>query len=159
MAALLVAVLVGAAVVLLLPSDDESALPDSDVQVAEGFEDYCAEVVDRRDEIGEAVAAGPTTGLIRALPSFRALAEKAPDDIRDEWAVVISRVEELAEAFEKAGADPATYDREDPPDDVSPEDRQAIEAAAVRLGSRETSEALAGVDQQARDVCKTPLSL
>jgi hypothetical protein len=123
------------------------------------FVDYCAEVEDRRDEIGAAVAAGPTTGLIRALPSFQALEDKAPDDIRDEWAIVTSRIEEVVEAFDEAGADPASYDREKPPADVSQEDRERIEAAAVRLGSQETRAALAGVAQQARDVCKTPLSL
>lgn len=122
------------------------------------FADYCAEVEERREEIGEAVAL-PRVGLIRALPSFRALADKAPDDIRDEWAIVITRVEELEAAFEAADTDPATYDRKRPPADVSPAERDAIEAAAVRLGSRESRDALAAVDQQARDVCKTPLSL
>lgn len=123
------------------------------------FADYCAEVEQRREEIGAAVASGPTTGLIRALPSFQALEAKAPDDISDEWAIVTSRIEELVDAFADAGADPASYDRERPPAEVSKEDRDRIEAAAVRLGSRETRAALAGVDQQARDVCQTPLSL
>jgi hypothetical protein len=146
-ALVLLAVLVGGFFVLRETGEDDP------------FADYCAEVEERRDEIGAAIAAGPTTGLIRALPSFQALEEKAPEDLRDEWAIVTSRIEELVEAFDQAGADPASYDREKPPADVSREDREQIEAAAVRLGSRETRAALAGVDQQARDVCKTPLSL
>lgn len=139
--------LVGGLLVLRETSDEDT------------IEDYCAEVEDRRAEIGAAISAGPTTGLIRALPSFEALAERAPDDIRDEWAVVTTRIQDLLDAFEAAGVDPSTYDREKPPSDVSAEDQEAIETAAVRLGSQETRTALAGVDQQARDVCHTPLSL
>ncbi|MFC5730075.1 MULTISPECIES: hypothetical protein [Nocardioides] len=146
-ALVVVAVLVGGFFVLRETGEDDP------------FADYCAEVEQRRDEIGAAVAAGPTTGLIRALPSFEALEDKAPEDIRDEWAIVTSRIEEIVAAFGAAEADPASYDRENPPADVSQADRDRIEAAAVRLGSRETRKALAGVDQHARDVCKTPLSL
>lgn len=123
------------------------------------FEAYCAEVEERRGELGAALAAGDRIGLIRALPTFELLAEKAPDDLRDEWAIVIDRVSEVRDAFADAGVDPAAYDPEKPPADLSTADREAIEAAAVRLGSRETKLAFAGVSQQARDVCKTPLSL
>ena len=162
-AAILVATAVVVASILLLArsGDDEDGPADGvdQAQVAEGFEEYCEEVEERRAQIGAAVAAGPQTGLIRALPSFKALAAKAPDDIRDEWDTVIEAIEDLVDAFDEAGADPASYDLKNPPADVSAADRDAIQAAAVALGSQSTRAALAGVDQQARDVCKTPLSL
>lgn len=123
------------------------------------FASYCSEVESRREQVGAALAAGPEVGLIRALPSFEALAAKAPDDIRADWQLVVSRIGDLDRALSEAGVDAATYDREDPPASVSAADRQAIDTAAVRLGSRETAAALSRVQQQARDVCKTPLSL
>lgn len=123
------------------------------------FARYCSEVEDRRAEIGVARGDGATTGLLRALPAFEALADKAPDDLRDEWQVVVERVRGLRDALDEAGVDPGEYDPERPPADVAPEKLEAIETAAVRLGSEETAAALTGVEQQARDVCKTPLSL
>jgi len=123
------------------------------------FADYCAEVTDRREDVGAALAAGPTTGLIRALPSFEALAQRSPDDIRADWALVVERIEGLRTALDRAGVDPESYDPEHPPTELSAADRAAIASAADRLGSRETATALARVEQQARDVCKTPLSL
>lgn len=123
------------------------------------FASYCSEVESRREQVGAALSAGPEVGLIRALPSFEALAEKSPDDIRADWQLVVARITDLEKALSAAGVDAATYDREDPPTSVSAEDRQAIDTAAVRLGSRETAAALSRVQQQARDVCKTPLSL
>ncbi|HWI44465.1 MAG TPA: hypothetical protein VNS81_12660 [Nocardioides sp.] len=147
---LLVAALVGGPIVGVVALRHDSG---------DDFAAYCSVVEDRRDEIGAAVAAGPETGLLRALPSFEALQDKAPEDIRDEWAVVTGRIRALRDAFAAAGVDPGSYDRKNPPASVSAKDRAAIETAAVRLGSEETRAALAGVDQQARDVCHTPLSL
>ncbi|WP_436699852.1 hypothetical protein [Nocardioides sp. BYT-33-1] len=123
------------------------------------FADYCSEVADRREDVGAALSAGATTGLLRALPSFEALAERSPDDIRPDWRLVVTRITDLAEALDAAGVEPATYRVDAPPEGLSDDDRKAIEAAAVRLGAPETSTALARVEQQARDVCKTPLSL
>ena len=123
------------------------------------FARYCEEVEEHQAVIGAARSAGETTGLIRALPAFEDLAEAAPDDIEDEWRIVVSRVTDLRDALADADVDPAAYDPEKPPEGVDAEDLEAIKAAAVRLGSRETAAALTGVEQQARDVCQTPLSL
>lgn len=145
-AVLLVAAAVGYYIVRGADSDDPYAR-------------YCAEVEDRRGAVGAARAAGPTTGLIRALPSFEALADEAPQDIRDEWRIVVTRITELRDALSEAGVDPSTYDPEKPPEGLDAAQLQAIRTAAIRLGSEETAAALTGVEQQARDVCKTPLSL
>jgi len=113
----------------------------------------------QRPELSEAVAGRPPAALIEALPQLEALEDAAPRDIRDEWDLVVGRVRELRDALEDAGVDPTTYDREEPPPGVGADERARIDAAAEELGSRTTVEALAGVQQQARDVCGTPLTL
>jgi len=123
------------------------------------YERYCAEVEAQRGSLGEVLADGGTAALLEALPIFRLLEQKAPEDLVDEWATVTSHLERLADELDAAGVDPATYDREDPPDGVTKAERQAIDDAATALGSPVMQAALAGVQQHARDVCKTPLVL
>lgn len=123
------------------------------------FAAYCEEVKTQQKPLSEAAAQSDTTGLIAALPSFEALEEKSPDDIADEWAIVTQRIQVLVDALETADVVPATYDRKNPPEGLSEEDRAAIDAAARELASPGMVVALEGVQQQARDVCKTPMSL
>ncbi len=133
--------------------DDPYAIP-------ERFQEYCAEVEAHQADIGDALnAGGDTTGLIQALPSFEALAAKAPDDIADDWEVVVERVNDLVDALDAAGVDPESYDRSDPPAGLDQQQKDAIDAAAVALVSTTTGRAMSSVQQHARDVCKTPLLL
>lgn len=133
--------------------DDPYAIPDR-------FQAYCDEVKAQQAAIGEALATGgDATGLIKALPAFRSLAAKAPGDVADDWDVVVDRIQDLVDAIDAAGLDPETYDRKHPPKDLAEDDRDAIEAAAVALVSTAAAEAMGSVQQQARDVCKTPLYL
>ena len=55
---------------------------------------------------------------------------QAPEDIRDEWQTVIDALEGLEQALDDAGVDPATYDRDHPPDGLSQAEQDAIDAAA-----------------------------
>ena len=85
------------------------------------------------------------------------LAEEAPRDLTDDWETFIAALEGLQEALDEAGADPATYDADDPPEGVTPDQQADIAAAADELFSTEVTAAYDGVKQQAKDVCKTPL--
>lgn len=125
----------------------------------EPFADYCAEVQEQQEPLSEALAGDGATALLAALPSFEALAAVSPPDIADEWRTLLDAVGGLQSALEEADVDPATYDRADPPPGLAPADRDRIDAAARGLTRPATIAALAGVQQQARDVCKTPLSL
>ena len=141
-----------AVVVVLLPlgagcSDDP----------ADAREDYCQAVEERQAELSEQVGGGGPTDLIGGVSILQSLADEAPEDIRDEWAIVIDRVSALRDALDEAGVDPAAYDAEQPPADLDAEDRDRIEKAARDLGSEETQRALADLVQQALDVCGTPL--
>ncbi len=128
------------------------------VGCADDKERYCDAVEEHQEELSEITAEGGPTALLDALDIYRDLQDQSPSDISDEWQQVVRSIESLAEALDEAGVDPASYDPEDPPADISEEDREAIARAADEVGSLETQEALRGVEQQARDVCKTPLS-
>lgn len=124
------------------------------------FERYCAVVEEEKPGLAEVLDAdGGASGLLPALPAFERLEEAAPDDIADDWSVVVQRLSSLADALEAAGVDPATYDPVDPPDGVTPEEQEAIELGAGSVATEAVGEALTNVQQQARDVCKTELVL
>lgn len=149
-----------AAAVLLVAVSGCGSDDDDPYAVPERFQEYCAEVETHQADIGEALnTGGEATGLIKALPSFEALAAKAPDDIADDWEVVVERIGELVDALDAAGVDPESYDRRDPPAGIDQEQKEAIDAAAVALVSATTGLAMSSVQQHARDVCGTPLLL
>ena len=120
---------------------------------------YCDAVQDHQEELTEIVGTGEPDAMLRALEIFDELQDRAPADITDEWQQVVSSIESLEEALDEAGVDPATYDREKPPADLSAAARTRIDDAAARVGSAETAQAIQDLDQQARDVCHTPLTL
>ena len=121
--------------------------------------DYCEAVKEHQQELSEIVAGGGPAALLEALPIFEDLAAQAPSDISDEWDTIIDALQALEKALEDAGIDPAAYDRENPPPGLSAAERDRIEAAADGVADPRTGAALEGVDQQARDVCKTSLYL
>jgi hypothetical protein len=122
-------------------------------------DDYCSAVKDHQAALTEIVSGTGQDSLIKGLDIFRDLQAKAPSDITDEWQQVVSRIEALDAALSDAGVDPATYDRKKPPEGLSDDEQARIDAAARELGSGATLGALEALDQEARDVCQTPLSL
>ena len=108
-------------------------------------------------ELSEQLAAGGPVALIDGLATFEELAEEAPADIRDEWSLLIDRVTALRDVLDDVGVDAAAYDVERPPANLDDADVDRIARAARDLGSDETRRALADLEQQALDVCQTPL--
>ena len=126
---------------------------------ADDQESYCDEVQARQEELTEIITGGGQDALLRALPIFEDLRDSAPGDVRDEWDVVVQTLDELRAALDDADLDPASYDKKNLPASLSDEQHERIEAAADGVASQEMAAALAGVDQQVRDVCHVPLSL
>ncbi len=122
-------------------------------------DEYCGAVKDHQQELSDIVGSGRPDALLKALDVFETLQDKAPEDITDEWQQVVGRIQALAKALDDAGVDPATYDRDHPPAGLTEEQKARIDAAATELGSGTTLRALQDLDQQARDVCRTPLTL
>ena len=121
--------------------------------------DYCDSIEEYQAELTDITASGSPAALLRALPIFRDLQEQSPDDIRDDWRTFLDPLEELDDALRDAGVDPASYDRERLPADLSEEERQRIEEAALALAGPAVRRAFDSVQQQAKDVCHTPMSL
>ena len=122
-------------------------------------EKYCDSVKEHQQRLTEVLGDGSPNALLKGLPIFTDLADDAPEDIRDDWKTVIDALEGLQSALEDAGVDPATYDRDHPPAGLSQADKDAIDEAATVLGSEPTQTAFSSVDQEAKDVCGTPLQL
>jgi hypothetical protein len=120
---------------------------------------YCDAVAEHQEHLSEIVGSGEPDAMLQALDVFQDLQDQAPSDITDEWQQVVGSVEALQGALDDAGVDGATYDRDHPPSDVTAEQKKAIDDAASRVGGAETLQAIKDLDQQARDVCHTPLTL
>ena len=124
-----------------------------------GGDDYCDAVKDHQADLTDVTASGEPGALLQALPIFRDLEEQAPDDIRDDWEAFLDPLEELDDALDDAGIDPATYDGKQLPGDLSAEEKKRIEDAAAGILAPTVVQAFDSVQQQAKDVCHTPLSL
>lgn len=139
-----------AAVVLLLALQ---ACGENDV------ESYCSEVKQQRKELADMVETGSPAALLGALPTLRDLAEAAPPDLEDEWQTFLPAVEALEEALDDAGVEPGDFEDGKPPSGLSSGDQQAIKEAADRIRADDVVRAAAGIEQQARDVCKVNFGL
>lgn len=120
--------------------------------------DYCDSVKDHQRELSDIAASTEPGAIFGALDAYRDLEGDAPRDLGDEWRQVIDRLGALESALDEADIDPATYDPKTSLKSLPAAQRRAIEGAARDLGDEATVSAMAGIEQQALDVCKMPLS-
>ena len=124
-----------------------------------GHDSYCDTVRSHQSEIGSAVRNGDPTGALQLLSAFDDLRASAPADVQDEYQLLVSRISDLRNALDDAGVDASSYDPQHPPAGSDPAERAAIRRAAAGLAAPDTAQALATVQQEALDVCHTPLGL
>jgi hypothetical protein len=102
-----------------------------------------------------------TSGL--ALLEHRAalhrLADKAPDDLSDEWQTFLGAVDAFAQTLDEVGVKPGDFVDGQPPAGLDPAKRTRIANAASELAAQDVVAAANGIEQQARDVCKLQLGL
>ena len=98
-------------------------------------------------------------GLLEHRKTLRALAEKAPDDLADEWQTFLGAVDAFAGTLDEVGVEPDDFVGGEPPATLSTEDRTRIANAASELSSVDVVEAADGIEQHAKDVCKLQLGL
>lgn len=118
---------------------------------------YCDAVTDNQERLGQIADSGDARALFEARDVYRDLADEAPEDIADDWDLVLDRIDVLEETLDEAEVDPGTYDPRDPPSGLSSQERARIRQAADDLAAPEAVRAMDDVEQQALDVCGTPL--
>ena len=123
------------------------------------YAEYCERVEENQADLTRVLGDAGDEGLLAALPIFTELSEAAPRDLVDEWDRVVGSLTRLRDTLEAEGVEPGEYDAANPPEGLDAAAIGRIEAAAERVAAPETIEALGGIEQHARDVCQTPLSL
>jgi len=124
-----------------------------------GRQSYCDAVHAHQAELGRISQAGGRDALLRALPVFEDLQSRSPSDVADDWQLLVTRITALRTALANAHVDPSSYDPAHPPASVTTEQRALIRRAAAAVGAADTAQALADLQQEALDVCHTPLEL
>jgi hypothetical protein len=98
-------------------------------------------------------------GLLKHRSMLRRLADKAPDDLSDEWQTFLGALDALATTLDETKVDPGDFVGGKPPAGLSAADRTKIANAASELSSDDVVEAANGIEQQAKDVCQLQLGL
>ena len=126
---------------------------------AGGNDSYCDTVRSHQAEVGSAIRNGDPTGALQLLSAFQDLQDAAPDDVQDDYQLLVTRITALRTALDDAGVDPSSYDPQHPPAGVTPAERADIRQAAAELAAPDVAQALVSVQQEVLDVCHTPLGL
>jgi hypothetical protein len=122
-------------------------------------EKYCDALRKDRVKIDDMINGSSSDALLRGLPLFQGLADQAPDDLTDEWQTFVNALEGLDDALGKADVKASDFKNGKIPASVTGDDRQSIVAAADTLSSSAVVNAVSGIEQQGRDVCKVNLGL
>lgn len=123
------------------------------------YSSYCDAVSGHQEQLTNTFSAGGKAALIDALPAFEDLRDRAPSDIRGDWDRIVTTLQGLRSALQAAGVDPASYDRKQLPAGVTAAQKAAIDAASRAVGSAAAAQSAQNVQQEARDVCHTPLTM
>jgi len=118
------------------------------------IDDYCADLKAHQKEMAAMIDSSSPSALLGHLPMLHDLADKAPEDLTDEWQVFVSALDDLEKALKNAGAKPSDFEDGKPPAGLSADDRKAIVDAANQIASDDVAQAASGIEQQGRDVCK-----
>lgn len=121
--------------------------------------DYCKELEAEQERFAEMQQDSSGLGLLAQRPLLGRLAEKAPDDLRDEWKTLLGALDAFDRTLADVGVEPEDFVDGEPPAELSPEQRTRIARAADELASIDVVEAANGIEQQAKDVCKLQLGL
>jgi hypothetical protein len=98
-------------------------------------------------------------GLLKHTDTFHQLADKAPDDLTDEWQTFLGAIDAFEQTLDDTGVKADDFVDGRPPAGLSAVDRTRIANAASELSSADVVEAANGIEQQAKDVCKLQLGL
>ena len=81
-----------------------TACGDDGGDKAGGSGDYCSDLKDAKKEV-DALKGGDFSDLEKTTDAMHKLADEAPDEIKDDWEILVNGVDKLVEALKKAGLD------------------------------------------------------
>lgn len=97
--------------------------------------------------------------LLQHRDALHHLADRAPDDLSDEWQTFLGAIDAFAQTLDEVGVKPGDFVDGKPPAGLDDAARTRIANAASELSSEDVVTAANGIEQQARDVCKLQLGL
>ena len=120
---------------------------------------YCSGLEAHRKQIADMLSSDSPSALLDGLPMLHDLADKAPQDLSDEWQTYLVALDGLEQAIKHAGVKASDFKGGKPPAGLSAADQKAIAAAAGQVATDDVVSAADGIEQEARDVCKMNLGL
>ncbi len=123
------------------------------------IESYCSDLSAHRREMADMIDSSSSTALLGHLSMLHDLADKAPEDLTDEWQTFVGALDNLDAAIRDAGLEPSDFHDGKPPDSLGAGPRKSIADAADQVRAEDVVRAAGGIEQQARDVCKINLGL
>lgn len=121
--------------------------------------DYCSDLKDAKKEV-DAIKGGDFSDLETTTDTMNELADEAPDEIKDDWEILVKGVEKLVDALKKAGLDDddmATLQSGEVPDDVDMTALQSLMTELQALDTPEFQEASDNINKHAKDECGVDL--
>jgi hypothetical protein len=120
---------------------------------------YCSDLEAHRKQIADMLDSDSPSALLDGLPMLHDLADKAPQDLSDEWQTYLVALDGLDKAIKHAGVRASDFKGGKPPAGLSPADQKAIAEAAGQVATDDVVAAATGIEQEARDVCKINMGL
>jgi len=117
---------------------------------------YCSAVRDERstlDKLARESRNAKTDVVTPTLAAFERLQKEAPPELSDEYQTVVFAYQDLVEAIHRASIDPQGYRPGKRPAGLSDSDAHELAAVAAKLSSPHVTDAVAGIEQHAREVC------
>jgi hypothetical protein len=120
---------------------------------------YCTALKADQETFSEMQDDTSGVALLGHLTLLHRLADKAPDDLSDEWQVFLGALDSFSDTLHQVGVAPGDFVDGKPPAGLSAADRTRVANAADVLSSPDVVDAANGIEQQAKDVCKLQLGL
>jgi hypothetical protein len=117
--------------------------------------DYCSDLKDAKKEV-DALKGGDFSDLQKTTDAMNKLADEAPDEIQDDWEILVDGVQKLVDALKKAGlddADMATLQSGQIPDGVDVTALQGLMTEIKELDTKEFQTAGENINKHAKDEC------
>ena len=117
--------------------------------------DYCSDLKDAKKQV-DAVKGGDFSDLEKTTDAMNELADEAPDEIKEDWEILVEGVQKLVDALKKAGLDDddmATLQSGQIPDGVDMTTLQSLMKEIQALDTEEFQTAGDNINKHAKDEC------